>query len=180
MEQLAKGGTWVIDVAPLPPPAAHAVIDELVTVLWNAKACGIIPHNLPLILLIDELNRWSSSSPTASHIAAIVRDQRHRRFSVVGLAQQLSTLHPQLLANADTLSIGNTRSSELAHEVYNHLPQNIRSRLHRLPPGQRVLDAWPLVQPLVVEIPFPSWLIADEGLAVVEAWRDSDPANLVS
>lgn len=171
MEQLAPGGTWVVDVAPLPQKAAQAVVDELVTALWHAKARGSIPHDLPLVLLVDELNRWWSTGPTASRLAEIVRDQRHRRFSLVGLGQQLSTLHPQLLANAETLWFGNTRSRELADEVYNHLPQHIRSQLHRLPQGQRVLDTWPLTQPLIVEVPFPSWLIADEGLAVVEAWR---------
>ncbi len=170
VEELAQGGTWVIDVAPLPQRAAQAVLDELVTALWNAKGRGVIPHDLPLVLLVDELNRWSTTGPTASRLAEIVRDQRHRRFSLVGLGQQLSTLHPQLLANAETLWMGNTRSRELADEVYNHLPQHIRSQLHRLPQGQRVLDTWPLAQPLIVEVPFPSWLIADEGLAVVEAW----------
>ncbi len=127
-----------------------------------------LPHDMPLVLLIDELNRWSSTGPTASRLAAIVRDQRHRRFSLIGLAQQLSTLHPQLLANADTLWIGSTRSQELAHDVYKHLPPHVHSHLHRLPQGQRVLDAWPMVQPLIVEVPFPNWLIADEGLLVVE------------
>ncbi len=168
VEWLAGGGTWVVDVAPMPQRAAQAVIDELVTVLWDAKARGVIPHDMPLVLLIDELNRWSSTGPTASRLAAIVRDQRHRRFSLIGLAQQLSTLHPQLLANADTLWIGSTRSQELAHDVYKHLPPHVHSHLHRLPQGQRVLDAWPMVQPLIVEVPFPNWLIADEGLLVVE------------
>ncbi len=170
VEQLAKGGAWVVDVAPLPQRAAQAVLDELVTALWHAKARGIIPQTLPLVLLVDELNRWSSRGPTASRLAEIVRDQRHRRFSLVGLGQQLSTLNPQLLANADTLWLGTTRARELADDVYDHLPLHLRNELHRLPQGQRVLDAWPLREPLMVEVPFPSWLIADEGLAVVDAW----------
>ena len=168
--ELARGGTWVVDVAPLPQRAAQAVLDDLITALWQAKAAGVIPHHLPLVLLVDELNRWTATGPTAVRLAAIARDQRHRRFSLVGLAQQLSTLHPQLLANVDTFSIGNTRSQELAEDVYDHLPLHLRSQLHRLPEGQRVIDAWPFAQPLIVEVPFPSWLIADEGLLVVEAW----------
>lgn len=171
VEQLAQGGTWVVDIAPLPHRAAQAVLDDLITALWNAKAEAVIPHNLPLVLLVDELNRWSATGPTASRLAAIVRDQRHRRFSLVGLAQQLSTLHPQLLANADTFWIGSTHSREAMEDVYNHLPQHLREQLHRLPQGRRLLDAWPFAQPLSVEVPFPSWLISDEGLAVVEAWR---------
>lgn len=170
VEELANGGVWVVDIAPLPQRAAQAVLDELVSALWQSKARGVIPHDLPLVLLVDELNRWSSTGPTSTRLAEIVRDQRHRRFSLIGLGQQLSTLHPQLLANADTLWIGNTHARELAGDVYNHLPSHIRSQLHRLPQGRRVLDAWPLVQPLVVKVPFPSWLIADEGLAIVEAW----------
>jgi hypothetical protein len=170
VEQLASGGTWVVDVASLPPVAAQAVLDELIMTLWQAKANGTIPHDLPLVLLVDELNRWSTRGPTASRLAEIVRDQRHRRFSLVGLGQQLSTLNPQLLANADTLWLGTTRSRELADDVYDHLPVHLRKELHRLPQGKRVLDAWPLAEPLVVEVPYPSWLIADEGLAVVDAW----------
>ncbi len=170
VEQLAAGGAWVVDVAPLPQRAAQAVLDELVTALWHAKARGVIPHDLPLVLLVDELNRWSTRGPTASRLAEIVRDQRHRRFSLVGLGQQLSTLNPQLLANAETLWIGNTRARELADDAYAHLPLHVRSQLHRLPQGQRLLDTWPLAQPQIVEVPFPSWLIADEGLAVVDAW----------
>jgi hypothetical protein len=171
VEQLAQGGTWVVDVAPLPQRAAQAVLDELVTDLWRAKAHGVIPPDLPLVLLVDELNRWSTTGPTASRLAAIVRDQRHRRFSLIGLAQQLSILHPQLLANADSFWIGVTRSQEASEPVYTYLPAHIRGQLHRLPPGQRVLDVWPLAQPLMCEIPFPGWLISNEGLAVVEAWR---------
>lgn len=83
-----------------------------------------------------------------------MRDQRHPRFSLVGLGQQLSTRHPQLLANAETLWIGNTRSRELVDEGYNHLPQHIRTQLHRRPQGQGVLDTWPLAQQLIVEVPF--------------------------
>ncbi|PLS83243.1 MAG: hypothetical protein CYG59_01810 [Chloroflexi bacterium] len=63
------------------------------------------------------------------------------------------------------------RPRELADDAYDHLPQHLRSHIHRLPPGQRLLDMWPLAQPLLVEVPFPSWLIADEGLLLVEAWR---------
>ncbi|NJK82222.1 MAG: hypothetical protein HC914_21155, partial [Chloroflexaceae bacterium] len=37
--------------------------------------------------------------------------------------------------------------------------------------GTWVVDIAPLPQPLQCEIPFPAWLISDEGLAVVEAWR---------
>jgi hypothetical protein len=171
VEQLARGGTWVVDVAPLPARAAQAVLDELITALWNAKARGVISPDLPLVLLVDELNRWSATGPTASRLAAIVRDQRHRRFSLVGLAQQLSKLNEQILANADTLWLGSVKSQELADDVYNHLPVYIRNHLHRLSPGQRVIDAWPLAQPLTVEIPYPSWLIAEEGLNVVQAFQ---------
>ncbi|KAB8333549.1 hypothetical protein SD80_012815 [Scytonema tolypothrichoides VB-61278] len=170
VENLASGGAWVIDVASLPQRAAQAVIDHIVTELWQAKANGLIPHELPLVLLVDELNRWSQNGPTASRLAAIARDQRHRRFSVVGLAQQMSTLHPQLLANYDTLSLGTTRSAELAELVYSHLPEQIRARLARLPPGKRYLDMWPFQQPLLVELPFPSWL-QEEGRNVVDIWR---------
>lgn len=170
-QQLANGGTWIVDVAPLPQRAAQAVLDALVNDLWNAKTRGIIPHQLGLVLVCDELNRFATAGPTASKLAAIVRDQRHRHFALIGLAQEMSTLHPHMLQSADTRWIGTTRSLELAHEVYNHLPPHVRGQLHRLTAGQRVLDAWPLVQPLIMEIPFPSWLIADEGLAVVEAWQ---------
>lgn len=171
VHELAHGGTWVVDIAPLPQRAAQAVLDELINALWQAKARETIPNTTPLVLLVDELNRWSTTGPTAARLAAIVRDQRHRRFSLVGLAQQLSTLHPQLLANAESFWFGTTRSQEASQEVYNYLPIALRNRLHRLPPGQRVLDIWPLAQPLPCDIPFPSWLIADEGLAVVAAWR---------
>lgn len=171
VEQLANGGTWVIDVAPLPQRAAQAVLDEVVAVLWQAKADGTIPHDLPLVLLCDELNRWSSRGGTLSRLAAIVRDQRHRCFSLIGLAQTLSTLHPHMLDNVDALWMGNTRSRELAEDVYNHLSPHLRGQLQRLPTGTRMLDAPPLAVPQLIEIPFPSFLIADEGLAIVEAWR---------
>ena len=171
VETLAEGGTWIVDVGPLPQRGAQAVLDQLTYELWQAKANGTIPHEMPLVLLVDELNRWSSVGPTAARLAAIARDQRHRRFTLIGLAQQLSTLHPQLLANADTISLGTTKSSELIAECYNHLPVPVRSRLHRLPPGHRIIDAWPLAEPLDVETPFPSWLIGDEGLQVVDRWR---------
>ncbi len=170
-EELANGGVWIVDIATLPHKAAQAVLDELISDLLDAKTCGIIPPELPLILLVDELNRWTTNGPTASRLAGIVRDQRHRRFSLVGLAQQLSTLHPQLLANVDTFWIGTTRSQELSSDSYNHLPSHIRTQIHRLGVGQRVLDTWPLAQPLIAEIPFPSWLNADEGLVVVEEWQ---------
>jgi uncharacterized protein len=172
VEELAQGGTWVIDIAPLPQRAAQAVLDEVVAALWRAKAIGIIPHDLPLVLLCDELNRWSSRGVTASRLAAIVRDQRHRCFSLIGLAQSLSSLHPQMLDNVDALWIGNTRSRELAEEVYSHIPPHLRNQLHRLPTGTRLLDAPPLAMPQIIELPFPSYLIANEGLAVVEAWRE--------
>jgi hypothetical protein len=152
------------------------VLDELIARMWEAKARGIIPPDLPLVLLVDELNRWATTGPMAARLAAIVRDQRHRRFSLVALAQQLSTLHPQLLANADTLWLGSTRARELADDVYDYLPHPLRGRLHRLPQGQRLLDMWPLAQPILVEVPFPSWLIADEGLRLVEAWRSRQAA----
>lgn len=169
--ELAQGGTWIIDVAPLPQRAAQAVLDEVVAALWQAKAQGVIPHHLPLVLLCDELNRWSSHGVTMSRLAAIVRDQRHRCFSLIGLAQSLSTLHPQMLDNVDAFWIGSTRSRELAEDVYNYLPLHLRNQLHRLPAGTRLLDAPPLSMPQLVEIPFPSYLIADEGLAVVDAWQ---------
>lgn len=171
VDQLANGGTWVVDVAPLPHRAAQAVLDEVVAVLWQAKADGTIPHDLPLVLLCDELNRWSSRGTTLSRLATIVRDQRHRCFSLIGLAQSLSTLHPQMLDNVDAFWMGSTRSRELAEDVYNHLSPYLRGQLQRLPTGTRMLDAPPLTVPQLVEIPFPSFLIADEGLKIVDAWR---------
>jgi hypothetical protein len=175
---LATGGTWIIDVAPLGQRAAQAVLDEVVQTLWQAKAHGVIPHTLPLVLMVDELNRWSATGPTAARLAAIARDQRHRRFSVVGLAQQLGTLHPGLLANADTVWYGITRSRELAEDVYNHLPEHVRAQLHRLPPGQRLLDAWPRAEPIRVSLPWPSWLTDDEGRMVVERWHTQKASAL--
>jgi hypothetical protein len=50
----------VVDISPLPQRAAQAVLDDLVTALWDAKANGVIPHHLPLVLLVDELNRWTT------------------------------------------------------------------------------------------------------------------------
>lgn len=177
VEALAEGGVWIVDVGPLPQRAAQATLDQLIYELWQAKASGTIPHEMPLVLLVDELNRWSATGPTATRLAAIARDQRHRRFSLIGLAQQASMLHPQLLANSDTLSLGTTKSSELIADCYAHLPVHVRSRLNRLPPGHRFVDAWPFPEPLEVEAPFPSWLIADEGLHVVELWRTSGRAK---
>ncbi|MDP9316963.1 MAG: hypothetical protein M3R24_39930 [Chloroflexota bacterium] len=171
VEQLARGGTWVVDIATLNERAAQAVLAELVTELVRAKARGVIPHALPLVLLADELNRFNARGLTAQRLASIVRDARHRRFSLIGLAQQASTLNSQLLASVDLLSLGITRSREAAHDFYDHLPKHIRNQLHRLPPGHRVLDVVPLTQALIVELPYPSWLIADEGLAVVELWQ---------
>ncbi len=168
---LVCGGTWVIDVAHLPQRAAQVVIDEVIHTLWNAKATGVIPHQLPLILLIDELNRWSTTGPTASRLAAIVRDQRHRRFGIIGLAQQLSTLHPQILANTDAFWYGITRSQEAMSECYAHLAPHIRLALNRLAPGERILEAWPFAEPLRIHLPYPSWLISDEGQTVVEQWK---------
>lgn len=141
--------------------------------LWQAKARGIISPEVPLVLVCDELNRFATAGPTAAKLAAIVRDQRHRRFAVIGMGQELSTLHPHMLQSADTRWLGTTHSLEVAQDVYNHLPSHIRSQLHRLPAGQRVLDAWPLAQPLLVTLPYPypSWLVADEGVALVAAWQ---------
>lgn len=169
--ELANGGTWVIDVANVPQRAAQVVIDEVIHVLWNAKATGVISAHLPLVLLVDELNRWSTSGPTASRLAAIVRDQRHRRFGVIGLAQQLSTLHPQLLANTDAFWYGITRSQESMSECYAHLAPHIRLALNRLAPGERILEAWPFAEPLRIHLPYPSWLISDEGHVAIEQWR---------
>ena len=171
VEDLAAGGTWIVDVASLPSRAAQAVVDELVHTLWQAKARAIIPFDVPLVLLVDELNRWSAGGPTGARLAALVRDQRHRHFCLIGICQQLSSLNEQLLANADTFWIGSTKSRELIEDVYHHLPPHIVGQLHRLPPGQRLLDMWPLAQPLIAEIPYPSWLIGDEGLGVVDAWH---------
>ncbi len=171
VERLAKGGTWVIDVAPLPQRAAQAVLDAVVSSLTRAKAQGTLPLTLPLVLLVDELNRWSAVGPTAARLAAIVRDQRYRRVALIGLGQQLSTLHPQLLANADAMWMGTTRSLEASDPTYATLPAVLRTRLHRLPPGQRVLDMWPFAQPLLTTIPYPAWLTADEGLVVLEATK---------
>ena len=170
VERLAAGGTWVIDVSPLPQRAAQAVIDEVVSALWQAKARNSIPHTMPLLLMVDELNRWHANGPTSARLAAITRDQRHRQFGLIGLCQQLSTLNAQMLANVDGFWYGTTRSAELIEECYAHLPQHIRIRLHRLPDGIRLLDTWPLAEPLALEVPYPSWLISDEGLALVEAW----------
>ncbi len=54
VELLANGGAWVVDVAQLPQRAAHPVLDELMRSFWNAKANGIIPHELPLVLKAAE------------------------------------------------------------------------------------------------------------------------------
>lgn len=172
IEELAQGGAWVIDVARLPRRAAQAVIDEVISTVWKAKADGTLPHDLPTVLLIDELNAFSTTGPTATRLASIVRDQRHRRFGLIGLAQQLSTLHPQLLANADTTWFGLTRSSELNEEVYAYLPLHVRAQLTRLPQGARMLESPIYPEPLLGLIPFPSWLISDEGLQVVRCWEE--------
>jgi len=36
---------------------ALAVLDELIGALWQAKADGTIPAHVPLVLLVDEVNR---------------------------------------------------------------------------------------------------------------------------
>ncbi len=167
-----QGGAWVIDVARLPRRAAQAVIDEVIRTVWKAKADGTLPHDLPTVLLIDELNAFSTTGPTATRLASIVRDQRHRRFGLIGLAQQLSTLHPQLLANADTTWFGLTRSSELNEEVYAYLPLHVRAQLTRLPQGARSLESPIYPEPLLGLIPFQAGLSVMKDCRCVRCWEE--------
>jgi hypothetical protein len=67
---------------------------------------------------------------------------------------------------------GSTRSAELMTEPCLRLPLHIRNRLHRLLPGQRVLDAYPLHESLAIDILFSSTLVSDEGLALVAALQE--------
>jgi hypothetical protein len=166
VHDLAGGGAWVVDIAPLPQRAAQAVLATLVDALVQAKTAGRIPADMPLVLLIDDLPRWAARTP---RLLAFVRDQQHRQCRLIGLAERLSMVPPRLAAYTSAVWIGRTSSQEARDPLYAPLPPSLRCVLPHLSSQQAVVTAAAYRHPLLCEIPHPAWLVGDEGAAAVAA-----------
>ncbi|MCD6449623.1 MAG: ATP-binding protein [Thermotogaceae bacterium] len=160
-----KGRITVVDISRLRTKMQAVVVGAILKDIIKAKEKNASFIDIPVFILIDELNKYSPRSEK-SEIASIFRDvsERGRSFGIIlmGAEQTASEVDYRVVTQASTTIVGRQKWVELQKSEYGHLLPEQKRKAATLGKGEMIVDQPFLRIPIKISFPFPAWVLSEK------------------
>lgn len=164
-----KGKITVVDISRLRTKMQAVVVGALLKDIIKSKEKDASFIDIPVFILIDELNKYSPRSER-SEIASIFRDvsERGRSFGIIliGAEQTASEVDYRVVTQASTTVVGRQKWVELQKSEYGHLLPEQKRRAATLGKGEMIVDQPSLRVPIKISFPFPAWVLSEKDRGI--------------
>ncbi len=164
-----KGKITVVDISRLRTKMQAVVVGALLKDVVRAKEKDASFIDIPVFILIDELNKYSPRSER-SEIASIFRDvsERGRSFGIIlmGAEQTASEVDYRVVTQASTTVVGRQKWVELQKSEYGHLLPEQKRKAATLGKGEMIIDQPFLRVPIKISFPFPAWVLSEKDRGI--------------
>lgn len=166
-ETFEPGRVYVVDVSQLDSEAQDLVFAAFITKLRERMENQDLGVGR-LIVVVDELNKYASTSGGDSYVAKSLREiaarGRYLGLTLFGAQQFRSRVDKEIVGNSATHAFGHIESEELAQPGYGHFSPAIKEKLATLSPGEVLIKHPHFAQPVFVRFPRPASMKGSEGM----------------
>ncbi len=177
---VGKGTVTVVNVSGLDQASEDIMVGALLRVLFRERRKETVP---PFILIVEEIHRYapSTSTPTKTALASVVKEGRKFGIGVVALSQRPSDIDTAILTQCNTISILRLFDKADIERVRSRLGSlgELEASVQFFPAGRAVLSGLATRFPLVLQVrkreTGADWIrtrkIVDRGVEKMNLWE---------